>query len=223
MIIPTYNEALNLTSLLEEISESFSGDFEVLVVDDDSPDETWRLAEDLGGEYEFVEVVRRVGRRGLSSAVLEGFSHARGRYLAVMDADLSHPPDVIPRLYGKMMEGFDVAVASRYVAGGGVEDWPWLRRLVSRGAGFLARGLTEVSDPMSGCFMLDNKLVEDCRLNPMGFKILLEILVKADFDSVVEVPYVFRNRLKGESKLGSRVFMEYVGHLIGLYWYKLSR
>lgn len=222
LIVPTFNESENLPVLVQELSKRLEGDFEVLVVDDDSPDETWRVGEQLSSQYGFVRVVRRIGEKGLSSAVIEGFSQARGDIVGVMDADLSHPPSVIPKLVSAVGGGMDVAVASRYVPGGGVEDWPALRLFISRVAGLMARGLTGVRDPMSGCFMVKKSVVEDRLLNPLGFKILLEILVKGDYDSnrVVEVPILFRNRLRGESKLGGQVMLQYISHLIKLYLYR---
>jgi dolichol-phosphate mannosyltransferase len=223
LVIPTFNESENLPKLLEQVTNSLSGkDYEIIIVDDDSPDKTWQLAEKLSENYKNLKVIRRCGERGLSSAVLEGFKQAEGEILAVMDADLSHPPEVIPQMYNAFTDQTDLVVASRYIKDGGVEDWPTHRFLISKAATFFARPLTSCHDPMSGCFMVSRDCIEGVVLNPVGFKILLEILVKARFSHLVEVPFVFRNRFRGDSKLGSRVFLDFLGQLYTLYLYKLG-
>jgi len=217
VIVPTYNERENLPELVERISKALKGhDYEIIVVDDDSPDETWKLAEELSRKYP-VRVIRRTDEKGLSSAVIRGFEEAKGDVLVVMDADLQHPPEVIPELLKAIEEGADIAIASRYVPGGGVRNWPLYRKLISRGAIMLGRlalpKLRDVRDPVSGFFALRREVVEGVELNPVGFKILMEILIKGNY---VEVPFVFGLRKAGESKLSGKTMLNYLRHLYRL-------
>lgn len=220
IILPTYNEAENLPELLERIDGVMgTHEFEVIVVDDDSPDGTWRKAEELKKKHAHLRVLRRVGRSGLSSAVAEGFDMAKGNVLMVMDADLQHDPVLILRLLDKVNAGADIAVASRYIEGGGVGDWIRGRRILSNAATYLAKAIppVHVSDPMSGFFAMKRASYEGVRssLRPSGFKILLEILAFLPASSVsAEVPLQFQMRRHGESKLNLRVEMVFLWQLL---------
>jgi len=221
IIVPTYNEAENIRELIERIEASLKGlDFEVIVVDDSSPDGTAEIAEELGKAYGNVKVVKRPRKMGLASAVLEGMKTAKHELIAVMDADLQHPPELLPKLLERAREGHDVVVASRYVEGGGAEGWSFWRRLISRGATLLAHALLpqtrKVKDPLSGFFLLKKSVVEGVELNPTGYKLLLEVLVRGRYGSVVEVPYVFKARRRGRSKLGLKEVFDYVVFLFKL-------
>lgn len=220
IIVPTYNERDNLEELFRRISSAMDGrDYEIIVVDDDSSDRTWERAEELSKEYP-VRVLRRTDERGLSSAVIRGFEIANGDVFVVMDADLQHPPEVIPHLIEAIEKGADVAIASRYVEGGRVENWYWWRKLISRGAIMIGRvalpKIRDVKDPVSGFFALRREVVEGARLNPVGFKILMEILVKGNYEKVVEVPFTFGLRNAGESKLGQKQIINYLRHVYRL-------
>ncbi len=221
--MPTYNEVDNLDELVRRIQQSCSPagvEAEVVIVDDNSPDGTGARAEELSKTQD-VKVVHRAGKLGLSSAVLEGFGVASNPILVVMDADLSHPPEKIPELVSKLESGeADVAVGSRYVKGGSVENWPFSRRIVSKGATLLARWLTKVKDPMSGFFALKRSVIEGVKLDPVGYKIMLEILVKGKVAKVAEVPIHFANRKAGKSKLGGGEYFRYIDHVFRLYEYK---
>ena len=232
IVIPTYNERENLPILLEKLEKALHDiDFEAIIVDDDSPDGTWRLAEELARtKYPWLRVIRRVGERGLASAVIRGFSEARGEYVVVMDADLQHPPEMLPQLLKTAFEErADVVIASRYARGGGVEGWSRLRLFVSRGATLLAYLLLpearRTSDPMSGFFLVKRELLNRCidELKPRGYKILLEILVKCKPAKIVDVPYVFRRRFAGESKLGLRTMFDYILHVLELNQYRILK
>jgi dolichol-phosphate mannosyltransferase len=221
IIVPTYNEAENIPELLNRIEGTLRGEsFEIIVVDDNSRDGTADLVEELGEKYGNVRVLRRPGRLGLGSAVVDGVEVADGDMIAVMDADLQHPPELLPRMLEKADEGSDVVVASRYVKGGGVERWGVLRRLISLGAISLAHLLfprtRAVKDPVSGFFLFRKSVVDGVRLNPLGFKILIEILVKGEYHKVAEVPYIFRSRRKGRSKLDLREIFNYAIFLLRL-------
>ena len=220
IIIPTYNEGENLEELFERINRALDGhNYEIVVVDDDSPDGTWKLAEELGGKYP-VKVVRRVGEKGLSSAVIRGFHEASGEIFVVMDADLQHPPEKIPELLKAIEDGADVVIGSRYVRGGQVKNWYWYRKLISRGAILLGRialpKIRDIKDPVSGFFALRRNVVEGTELNPVGFKILMEILIKGNYKRVVEIPFTFGLRVAGESKLGGRTVWNYIRHVLRL-------
>ena len=221
MVVPTYNEAGNIQTLLEEIHDSLKAvDYEIIVVDDDSPDGTSKVAEELGGEYP-VRVITRRDERGLSSAVLKGISESEGDVVAVMDADLSHSPEYLKTMLDEIGE-HDIVVGSRLVKGGVVELWPFYRKLISEGARVLAIPLTHVKDFLSGYFMLKKEVVDGVELNPIGYKILLEILVKGRYGKVKEVPIIFRNRTGGKSKMTLSTHYEYVVHLMRLYYHKLT-
>lgn len=227
LVLPSYNEGKNIPLLLPRIAKALEGmPYEVIVVDDDSPDRTWEIAEGLAAQYP-VRVLRRVGRHGLSSAVLEGFAMAKGTVLGVMDADGQHDEGILPALYRDVVERGGVAVGSRYVAGGGIhEQWSANRRFLSKAATWLTRIACNVtvSDPMSGFFLLSRDLYlrEQSRLNPKGFKILLEILAGLPADtSVSEVPFRFRVREHGESKLTLKVQWHFLAQLLRLWWVRV--
>jgi len=218
LVVPTYDERDNIVPLLEAIRAAMAGrDLEVWIVDDDSPDRTWELALDYARSHPEVQVIRRTSKRGLSGAVIEGLHRARGEFLAVMDADLSHDPALLPRLVDAAAGGADVAVGSRRVPGGGADNWPWHRRKASDLATALARWWLRVplSDPMSGYFVLRRAVFEGVRdhLQPRGYKILLEIVCRARAVKIIELPYVFRERRQGVSKVTPRVGWEFLTSL----------
>ena len=220
VIIPTYNERDNLEELLYRIDMALKGrDYEVIIVDDDSPDRTWELAQELSEKYP-VKGIRRTEEKGLSSAVIRGFKEASGDVFVVMDADLQHPPEKIPELLERIENGADIAIGSRYVPGGKVENWYWYRKLISRGAILIGRlalpKIRDVKDPVSGFFALRREVVENAQLNPIGFKILMEILIKGDYERVEEVPFTFGLRKAGESKLSGKTMVKYLKHVYRL-------
>ena len=220
LIIPTYNERDNIVPLVKQIDHVLSEyDYEIVFIDDNSSDGTARLAETLSLEYP-VKVIVRQNKRGLASAVVDGLGYVTGQVIGVMDADLQHPPGIIPHLLRAIEGGADVAIASRYVAGGGCQGWGIIRRIISKGAIFLAHlllpSVRPIKDPMSGFFMFNRQVVADVHLKPSGYKILLEILMEGKFHNVAEVPYTFTTRSKGESKLNFRQQVEYLKHVYSL-------
>ena len=227
LIIPTYNERLNIGILLKHVYEVLKDtghSFEVIVVDDDSPDGTWHVVQEMMSEYPNLRVLRRLHERGLARAVVLGWQEAQGEILAVMDGDLQHPPETLVSLIEALeKQKADIAVASRHVRGGGVSKWNVLRRGISWGATLAASWLlpgtlATVRDPMSGYFALRRSVIEGCTLKPEGYKILLEVLGRGQYRTVVEVPYVFIERRQGHSKLGLRQYREFVTHLLLLSW-----
>ena len=225
VVLPTYNEARSIQEVLRRASEALrkaGEDHELIVVDDSSPDRTADLAESLANEIP-VRVLRRPGRQGLATAVVDGWSIARGDVLGVMDADLQHPPEVLTRLARAVQDpNVDVAMATRSGPGGGAAaDWRRMRRLTSWMARHLAacvlpRTLADVSDPMSGMFLVRAQALQGVRLAPTGYKILLEVLGKTHYRELVEVPFVFQARTLGSSKLGMRESLQYLAHLARL-------
>lgn len=225
MVVPTFNESHNLAELiglLKPVITSKVGDsYEIIVVDDNSPDGTWQVAADLAAKDSHVVAMRRIDERGLATAVVRGWQAARGNFLGVIDADLQHPPEVTGRLIAAMVEGADLAVASREAEGGGTSDWSILRLLISKGSRALGKMLLPgvlglVSDPMTGFFVIRRTAIQNVALAPCGYKILVELLVRARLKNIVEVGYVFRSRQRGESKASIMVFVDYVQHLFRL-------
>lgn len=219
IIVPTYNEAENIDELLDRVHATLK-DFshEVIVVDDDSPDKTWKIVEKRFRNEDWIKVVRRTTDRGLSKAVIEGFNLARGELLGVIDADLQHDETILPDMIAAS-EKAAIVVGSRYVQGGGVGNWSFTRRAKSWLATQFASLLLNVSvkDPMAGFFIVERYTYEKIKdkINSQGFKILLEILYFANCE-VVEVPYCFRTRKAGESKLTSKVVLEFFSQVFRL-------
>lgn len=220
IIIPTYNERDNIEALVQRLGQALSGySYEIVFVDDNSTDGTAGMAESLKDRYPIKVIVRR-DKRGLASAVINGIGHTSGQVIVVMDADLQHPPEVIPDLLAAIEKGADIAVASRYIAGGCCQGWGLIRKVISRGAIFLSHLLLpatrNIKDPVSGFFAFRKGVVEDARLNPSGFKILMEILVIGRYKTVAEVPFTFVTREKGESKLNARQQIDYLKHIFSM-------
>ncbi|MCX7596493.1 MAG: glycosyltransferase [Fischerella sp.] len=225
LVIPTYNEAGNIRAIIRILStlldESIPGEYELIVVDDDSPDGTWKVAQSLMLEYPQLRVMRRQDERGLSSAVIRGWQVARGNVLGVIDGDLQHPPHVLLQLLQAIQKGADLAVASRHVEGGGVSSWSFIRRFLSRGAQLLGliilpNVLGRVSDPMSGYFIVRRNCIANAILNPVGYKVLLEVIGRGQIKQIAEVGYGFCERKEGESKVTWKQYLDYIHHLLRL-------
>ncbi len=223
IVVPTYCESENLPTLVEQVFAALDGiDAEMIIVDDNSPDETVQICQQLGKEYP-VQLLVRQNERGLSSAVIHGMRQAQGAIVVVMDADLSHPPEKVPELVKALQEGdADFVIGSRYVDGGATDDdWGLFRWVNSKVATLLARPLSPASDPMAGFFALHRERFESAdKLDPIGYKIGLELMVKAGCRNVREIPIHFRDRLHGESKLSLKEQINYLRHLRRLYDFK---
>jgi dolichol-phosphate mannosyltransferase len=225
IVVPTFREAESLPSLIERVNRlRQSGlELELLIVDDDSRDGTEALFAERTEPW--LQLFVRTTDRGLSQAVLYGLRKARGELLVVMDADLSHPPEVIPQMLDTLRSGADFVLGSRYVPGGTTaEGWGLFRFLNSKVATYLARPLTSVSDPMSGFFALPRSVFERAEdPSPLGYKIGLELLVRCRCTNVREIPIHFSNREHGESKLTLHQQLLYVQHLTRLYRFRLGK
>jgi glycosyltransferase involved in cell wall biosynthesis len=225
VVVPTYREVENLPALIERLAQlqkEYKLGVELLIMDDDSQDGSKELIAKLA--LPWVRLVVRKTNRGLSAAVLDGLRMATGATIVVMDADLSHPPEKIPEMLAALDRGAEFVIGSRYVAGGATgEDWGVFRWLNSKVATWLARPFTRVADPMSGFFAFRRSaLAQAGPLNPVGYKIGLELLVKCGFQRVVEVPIVFAQRQLGSSKLSFQEQLRYLQHLGRLLVYKFA-
>lgn len=222
IILPTYNEAENISLIVTKITrllEDKNIKGEIIIVDDNSPDGTADLAQKMSGEFP-VRVCIRKNKRGLARSVVEGFKLAKGDIFLVMDADLSHPVEKIPDMIGPILKGkCDMTVGSRYVSEGNFETWTFIRKAMSKWAGLLAKGVTNISDPTSGYMAIKKEILNGVNLDPIGWKIVLETIVKTN-SRVIEVPIVFVDRQKGKSKLNFKIQMAYLYHLWKLYCYK---
>ena len=229
IIVPTYREAENLPLLVPAVAQAMrlrGWGWELIVVDDNSQDATPLVLADLAKTFPQVHFQIRTHERGLSSAVLAGIALAQNEYVVVMDADLSHPPESVPDLVDMLIRGeADFVIGSRYVPGGRTEDWGFFRWLNSAGATLLAKPIVgAVRDPMAGFFALRRDALANAGpLNPIGYKIALELIVKCGVRHVAEVPIVFRNRVHGESKLTMKEQFRYLEHLSRLYDYRFPK
>ena len=225
LVIPTLNEAENLPNLFERIRQAMAQvevPFEIIVVDDDSQDGTADVVHEFERTDPRIRLLVRHGQRGLAGAVIHGWQHTDADLLGVIDADLQHPPELLPMLIAAIHQGHDLAVASRYANGNGTSGWNAARYAVSRLGTLVSMPLQRpgirVKDPLSGYFVVRRECIDGLNLQPTGFKILLEILVRARLKSVVEVPFHFGLRFAGKSKADMKVAFEYFSLLS-----KLSR
>ena len=229
IVVPTFSEAENIAELHARLSAVLGSEsWELIFVDDDSPDGTANLARELSNKDQRVRCIQRIGRRGLSTAVVEGALSSSAPYVAVMDADLQHDESILPAMLHELRSrNLDIVVGSRYVAGGGTGNWDESRKTISRIAGRMAKGLVpeDLHDPMSGFFAVRTEALRDAarRLSGYGYKILLDLFVSAGKPlQFAEVPYTFKPRVHGQSKLDSLVAWEYlmllvdkrIGHII---------
>jgi dolichol-phosphate mannosyltransferase len=224
LVVPTLNESGNIERLLHEVSESLQPlhlAYEVIVVDDNSSDNTGEIVLANSHKDPHVRLLVRKGQKGLAGAVIHGWMHTDANLLGVIDADLQHPPSLIPALLGAMSDN-DIAIASRYAAKDGVRGWNPLRIAISRATTlatlpFQRKGI-RVKDPMSGFFIVRRDAIEGLEFETKGFKLLLEILVRGRIRSAQEIPFQFGLRHTGKSKAGTAVALHFL-QLLG----KLSR
>ncbi|MGA2160844.1 MAG: glycosyltransferase family 2 protein [Methanoregula sp.] len=218
VIIPTFREESTIGTIIAEVDAIFFRNAirgEILVVDDNSPDRTIDIVRDLKNQKPNLNLVVRQQDHGLSQSVVEGFRQAQSDIFLVMDADLSHPPALIPVMLAEIRAGNDLVIGSRYMEGGGIKKWPLKRRILSMGATFLGRLLfPEIRDPVSGFFAVKKSVVEHAPLRPRGYKILLEVLGKGTWKKEKEIPFEFVDRAIGSSKLKGQTIIEYAGQVI---------
>ncbi len=223
IVIPTYNESENIKGILHLIKEYLPKNttVEAIVVDDNSPDGTGKIAEDYFKSLKektryTINVINRKTKEGLSSAILNGIEQAKGKIVVVMDSDFSHPPQLIPKLVEVLKQSkTDIVVASRYLNGGNIQGWTLKRKIISKiGTTIAKKGLgIKQSDPMSGFFAFNKEVIKGINFDAIGYKLLLEMIVKAKGVSIKEIPYTFLDRQNGKSKLGIKTILEF-GHAV---------
>jgi len=226
VIIPTFKEESNIRNIINEVDAVLNQNNlkgEILVVDDNSPDGTISIVNEIK-KFKFnVNIIVRLADHGLSQSVADGFAHASSEIFFVIDADLSHPPSLIPVMYTEIIKGNDIVIGSRYITGGGIKKWPLKRRIISLGATFLGRLLfPDISDPVSGFFVVKKKVVDKAPLKPRGYKILLEVLGKGFWEKDKEIPFEFVDREIGSSKLKLITVIEYAQQVFDIALFSLS-
>ena len=229
LVIPTLCEEENIGGLLNhvrDVLDPLNVPYEILVVDDDSPDGTAAVVSAIAVEDQRVRLLVRKGERGLSGAILYGWQHTDATVLGVMDADLQHPPELLPRLIAAVQNGGDLVIGSRYTPGGDLGQWNPIRKFLSAAAVWVTLPIQpshmRAKDPMSGFFMVRRSCLPQTALQKSGFKLLLEILVLGHFKSVKEVPFAFGLRYRGASKANFKVAWDYGWLLARLYAGKLG-
>jgi dolichol-phosphate mannosyltransferase len=217
VIVPAYNEKENIGEVVGRAEKTLENiNFELVVVDDNSPDGTAKIVRQLNEVYGNIKLLIRSNKLGLSSAVLAGFERANpeSKVFAVMDADMQHPPELLLRMYNEILKGNDLVIASRYVSGGGIRKWSLQRKVVSRMGNAMAHVLLpktrKVNDVMSGYFMLKRNVLDEIKLESIGYKILLEIVAKGSYRHLSEIPFLFEPRKNGKSNLTVEEIHNYI-------------
>lgn len=221
VIIPTFNEIANISNIINAVFSELNKNNingEILVVDDNSSDGTIDAVKNLQKTYSNLNLIVRLDDHGLSQSVVDGFFKAQSDIIQVIDADFSHPVELIPQFYNSIKdEGYDVCIGSRYTKGGDIQNWPLKRRIISLGATGLGRILfPDVTDPVSGFFAIKRDVVKNSSLKPRGYKILMEVLGKGKWESFKEIPFTFKDREVGESKLKLSTMVDYLGQCVNI-------
>ena len=227
IILPTYNEEKNISLMILQLfsvlrDQNISG--EIIVMDDNSSDNTAAAASQFASQFPVKVIVRKDKQRGLSASVIDGFKEASGQICLVMDADMSHPISAVPSMIRPILTNqADITVGSRHIDGGGLDHWPLHRQLISRVAGGLAIGLSPMSDPTSGFMAVRRSHLNIDALDPIGWKIVLETVCKHPKNRLQEIPIIFKDREHGESKLRLIDYISYIFHVVSLHKYRLQR
>ena len=229
IILPTYNESRNILQMLKTIEENLPKELitETIVVDDDSPDLTGEIVQNYiknrkKDNNHRIEIFQRKTKRGLSSAILEGIKHSHGESILVMDSDFSHPPQIISKIIDELNHSkHDIVIASRYVKGGAISQWPYKRKVMSKVATKISKSSLGInlSDPLSGFFAFKHSIIHGINFDAIGYKMLLEMLVKTKGVSVKEIPYTFTDRKSGSSKLNLVTITDFIKSVWMLYLY----
>lgn len=225
LIIPTLNEAQNIRRVLDRTRAALDPigiDYELVIVDDDSSDGTGDIVTAIGLDDPRVRLVVRKGAKGVAGATLLGWESTDASIVGEMDADLQHPPEVLPALVSAILEGHDVAIGSRYATGGSLGNWNLPRKLLSNAALWVAmpvqRKQIRAKDPTAGYFLVRRECIDKIQFQRTGFKLLLDVLVRGRVRSIKEIPYTFESRHLGASKATFKVACEYAELLAKLYW-----
>ncbi len=214
ILIPVYNEKENVNNLVLQLRKEMRNieeKFEIIFIDDNSPDGTGEEIKKLIKKYQNVHLLSREGKLGLATAVMDGLKISKGSKIVVMDADLSHPPEKVPEL-ARALENYDVAIGSRYIKMGGVENWPVYRRIISFGATIIAKTILGISasDPMSGFFSVKRKILNNTKISVKGYKLLMNILAKNKGLNICKIPCLLKDRQAGKTKLGALEIINFI-------------
>ncbi len=233
VIVPTYNESQNILSILKSIEINLSKELnaEIIVVDDNSPDGTGQIVDNhIKNKTNFfnnsIKIIHRKNKRGLGSAILEGIQNSHGKLIVVMDSDFSHPPQIINKIIEELTQfNYDIVIASRYVKGSVIRQWPYRRKIISKVATKISKSSLRinVSDPLSGFFAFKRDIIHGINFDAIGYKMLLEMLIKTNGASIKEIPYTFTDRKSGSSKLSLITITDYIKSVWKLYLYGKSR
>ncbi len=215
VVVPTYNERENVKILCERVNKALEKVPHEIIFVDDSSDDTPTIIAEIQREDPHVRAVHRENKTGLATAVLEGFGLSQGKYIVVMDADLQHPPEILAPMYAAITaEECDFCIPSRFIPGGSDGGLNQYRKFVSATARYIGKAMLssirKVSDPTGGLFMFRRECIDGADLQPIGWKILIEVLAMSKYDSICEIPYTFCQREHGESKLSAKVTKEYL-------------
>lgn len=220
IVVPTFNEKDNVFLISERIRSVLNEEIYEIVFLDDSTDDTPEKLEQLAKTDSHVRYEHRVNERGLGTAVMRGFELARGEIITVMDADLQHPPEMLLPMLAEIKSGADIVIPSRFVPGGNDGGLNFIRKLISATARYMGKimlkALRPINDPTSGYFMFRQSVIQGIYLRPVGWKILIEVLVRGNYEMVIEIPYHFHARAAGESKMSLKEQWNYIRHLVGL-------
>lgn len=224
IVVPTYNEGENVVRLAGCLADVMKDRSYELIYVDDSTDDTPFILDRLAASNPRVRFVRRTNERGLGTAVVKGFEACRGKIIAVMDADMQHPPELLPVMLKAIDANADIVIPSRFVSGGSDGGLNLFRKMISGTARYmgkiLLKPLRRITDPTSGFFIINKKVIEGVKLEPVGWKILIEVLIKGNYSIVTEIPYHFRARRIGESKMSMKEQLNYVIHIIKLFYHE---
>lgn len=224
LVVPTFNEIDNLCEFLRAVrltlDAALPGQYEVIVVDDDSPDRTWEAAAGMTGDFPQLRVVRRCGERGLARAVIRGWQVSQGAVVGTINADFQHPPEMLGKMVQRIADA-DLVVATRHGDGGSLGDWGLVRRVTSWGASVIGRILlpevfARISDPLSGCYFVRRTAIQGAELKPLGYKSLMEVVVRGKIQRIRECGYEMRKRNRGKSKVHALHPFQYIRHVFRL-------
>lgn len=222
VVIPTYNEEGNIKFLLNKIRSVLNNyEYEIIICDDSTDNTIKKLRQYIkDNKLKNIKYFHRTNEKGLASAVVRGFSMCEGKYIAVMDADLQHPPVLLKQMLCAMDHGADMCIPTRFITYEN-ENLNWYRKFISfvarKMAGIFVYNMKNITDPTSGVFMINSKVLENTKLNPIGWKIMIEVIACSDnINKIIEIPYKFMERHSGQSKLNADVTIKYIKHLNSL-------
>lgn len=226
IIIPTFNEKINVIKIADKVEAALDNKYiyEIIFVDD-SLDDTLKYLDMVKKKYDNIKYKHRYGKRGLATAVISGIEMSRGETIIIMDADMQHPPELLPEIIKNIEQGNDLVIPSRYLEGANEEGLNIFRKIISHMASLIGKmflkEIRNINDPTSGFFAFKREILKGVKMNPIGWKILIEILVRGKYKTIAEIPYEFKKRSYGDSKMSFREQINYLRHIFRLVRYSL--